>query len=93
MGKRVVIGLVAGIVALGMKFYNKGADAQDVKSHLVSVCADDARCVKGVEENFEACFESAYKLGGRRQASHLESDQLVSCLNSRSGQPFFVAGK
>jgi len=93
MGKRVVIGLVAGIVALGMKFYNKSADAQDVKSHLVSVCADDARCVKAVEENFEACFESAYKLGGRRQAAYLESDQLVSCLNSRSGQPFFAARK
>ena len=93
MGKRIVIGLVAGIVGLGMKFYNKSADGQDVKSHLVSICADDARCVKSVEDNFEACFESAYKLGGRRQAAYLESDQLVSCLNSRSGQPFFAARK
>jgi hypothetical protein len=93
MGKRVVIGLVAGIVALGMKFYNKSADAKEVKSHLVSLCADDARCVKSVQDNFDACFESAYKLGGRRQAAHLESDQLVGCLNSRSGQSYFMARK
>jgi hypothetical protein len=93
MGKRVVIGLVAGIVALGMKFYNKSADAQETKSHLVSLCADDARCVKSVEANFDACFESAYKLGGRRQAAHLGADQLASCLNSRSGQPYFTAKK
>jgi hypothetical protein len=93
MGKRVVVGLMAGLVALGMKFYNKGADAQDVKSHLVSLCADDARCVKSVETHVQACFDSAYKLGGRRRSAHLESDQLVSCLNSRSGQPYFAAQK
>lgn len=93
MGKRVVIGLVAGIVALGMKFYNKSADAQDVKAHLVSLCESDSRCVKSVEDNFQACFDSAYKLGGRRQGARLETDQLVSCLNQRSGQPYFAAQK
>ena len=93
MGKRVVIGLVAGIVALGMKFYNKSADARDVKAHLESLCAADAACVKSVESNFEACFDSAYKLGGRHSAAHLETDALVACLNSRSGQPYFAARK
>jgi len=92
MGKRVLFGVLAGVFALGMKFYNKSTDSQELKSHLVSLCAGDSRCVQSVETNFEACFEQAYKLGGRRTSSHLESDEFVACMNNR-GATFFRVKK
>ena len=90
MGKRVLFGVLAGVVALGMKFYNKSTDSQELKSHLVSLCAGDRRCVQSVETNFEACFDQAYKLGGRHTASHLESDEFIACMNSRGATYFRV---
>ena len=30
-------------------------------------------------------------MGGRRTASRLEADQLVQCLNRKSGEPYFSA--
>jgi len=90
MGKRVLFGVLAGVFALGMKFYNKSTDSQELKSHLVSLCAGDSRCVRSVETNFEACFDQAYKMGGRRTASHLESDEFVACMNNRGATYFRV---
>jgi hypothetical protein len=90
MGKRVLFGVLAGVFALGMKFYNKSTDSQELKSHLVSLCAGDSRCVQSVETNFEACFDQAYKLGGRRTPSHLESDEFVACMNNRGATYFRV---
>jgi len=90
MGKRVVFGVLAGILALGMKFYNKSTDAKDLKAHLVSLCADNAQCVQSVDTNFEACFDSAYKLGGRHQASHIASDEFIACMNNRGTTYFRV---
>jgi hypothetical protein len=90
MGKRVLFGLLAGIAALGMKFYNKSTDSQELKARLVSLCAGDSRCVQSVDTNFDACFDQAYKLGGRRTASHLESDEFIACMNNRGAAYFKV---
>ena len=91
MGKRILFGVLAGVVALGMKFYNKSTDSQEIKAHLVSLCAGDNRCVKSVETNFEPCFDQAYKMGGRRQASHLQSDEFIACMNNRGASYFKVS--
>jgi hypothetical protein len=91
MGKRVLIGVLAGVAALGMKFYNKSSDSQELKTHLVSLCAGDSRCVQSVETNFEPCFDQAYKMGGRRQASHLQSDEFIACMNNRGASYFKVS--
>jgi hypothetical protein len=85
-----VLGIVLGVAAVfGMKMYNKGAAASDVKSHLVRVCDGETACVDAVNQNFDACFEQAYKMGGRRRSSRLDSKQLASCLNDKAGQPYF----
>jgi hypothetical protein len=90
MGKRVVFGVLAVVAGLGMKFYNKSSDSQELKTHLVSLCAGDSRCVQSVETNFEACFDQAYKMGGRRTASHLASDEFIVCMNNRGATYFRV---
>jgi len=90
MGKRVLFGVLAGIVALGTRFYNKSTDSQELKTHLVTLCAGDSRCVQSVETSFEACFDQAYKVGGRRTASHLESDEFIVCMNNRAATYFRV---
>ncbi len=90
MGKRVLFGVLAGVVALGVKFYNKSTDSQELKTHLVSLCAGDSRCVQSVETNFQACFDQAYKVGGRHTASRLESDEFVACMNNRGATYFKV---
>jgi hypothetical protein len=91
MGKRVLFGVLAGIVALGTRFYNKSTDSQELKTHLVTLCAGDSRCVQSVETNFEPCFDHAYKMGGRRQASHLQSDEFIACMNNRGASYFKVS--
>jgi hypothetical protein len=84
------IAAVLGVAAmLGMKFYNKASAHDGVKQQLVALCESDPGCQQAVETHFEACFDAAYKVGGRRRASRLEAGQLVGCLNSRSGQPYF----
>jgi hypothetical protein len=49
--------------------------------------------VRTVETHFDSCFESAYKMGGRRRASRLDADQLAQCLNSKGGQPYFTTAE
>jgi hypothetical protein len=90
---RVVVGLLGVALLFGVKFFNKSSDSRAVKARLLELCESDTRCVQSVEAHFDACFESSYKLGGRRKASHLEAGQMVQCLNSRSGQSYFASAK
>jgi hypothetical protein len=91
MAKRLLAGLVAAAALIGMKFYNKASTHDDVKARLVELCAGDAECQAAVNTHFEACFESSYKMGGRRQSSRLDVDAFVKCVNTKAGQPYFVA--
>lgn len=93
MGKRILGALVGVAVLIGMKFYNKSSSHDEVRARLVELCAGDASCGRAVEQHFESCFDASYKLGGRRQSSHLEAEQLVSCINSRSGKEHFTFDK
>jgi hypothetical protein len=90
MGKRVAGALLGVVVLLGMKFYNKASAHDDVKARMVSLCEADAECVADVEKHFDPCFESSYKLGGRRSSSKLDQDALVRCVNTRAGVPYFA---
>jgi hypothetical protein len=90
---RVVVGLLGVALLFGMKFFNKSSDSKAVKARLVALCESDTRCVQSVEAHFESCFESAYKLGGRRKSSKLETGELVQCLNGRAGESYFASAK
>jgi hypothetical protein len=90
MGKRLAGALLGVVAILGMKFYNKASAHDDVKARLVVLCEADAECQADVEKHYDACFESSYKLGGRRQSSKLDVDALVKCVNDRSGVPYFA---
>lgn len=85
--------LIVAAIVLGLKFYNKHSDKSEVRGKMVQLCEGEAACVKAVETHFEACFEAAYKMGGRRSASRLEAEQFVQCVNSRSGKPYFALNK
>lgn len=91
--KKVGIGLLGVALLFGMRFFNKSSDSKAVKARLVALCESDTRCVQSVDAHFESCFEAAYRLGGRRQSSHLETGALVQCLNSRAGQSYFASAK
>jgi hypothetical protein len=90
MGKKLLVGLISAAALIGMKFYNKASAHNDVKARLVELCEGDNQCVTAVNTHFQGCFDSAYKMGGRRQSSRLDSDALVGCVNSRAGKPYFM---
>ena len=91
--KRVAGVLIGVALVFGLKFYNKNTAAHEVKARLVELCEQDSSCVAAVDQNFDACFEQAYKMGGRRKSSHLESEQLVQCVNGRSRKAYFSVSK
>jgi hypothetical protein len=90
MGKRVAGALLGVVALLGMKFYNKASAHDDVKARLDALCEADGECVADGEKHYDACFDSSYKMGGRRTSSKLDVDGLVRCVNTRSGVPYFA---
>jgi hypothetical protein len=87
---RLLVGLLGVGLVLGLKYYNRTSAATDVKAHLVQLCEGESGCLSAVEHHFDSCFEQAYKMGGRRQASHLESGELVQCLNNKGSKSYFA---
>ena len=87
---RLLVGLVGVALVLGIKLYNKSSAATEVKAHLVQLCQGDSACLASVDQHFDFCFERAYKMGGRHQASSLEPSELVQCLNGRSRKSYFA---
>jgi hypothetical protein len=90
MGKRLAGALLGVMAILGMRFYSKASAHEDVKARLVALCATDAECVADVQKHYDACFDSSYKVGGRRAAARLDVDALIRCVNTRSGVPYFA---
>lgn len=90
---RAVIALLGVAILFGVKFFNKSSDSKAVKAHVVSLCDGEKKCVQSVEAHFQACFDATYKLGGRRNASHLDTGELAQCLNSRAGQSYFASAR
>jgi hypothetical protein len=87
--KRLGAALVGVVVLVGMKFYNKASAHDDVQSRLIELCEGDAQCQSAVRTHYDACFDSAYKMGGRRQGSKLDVNALVACVNTKSGEDYF----
>ena len=90
MGRRLAGALLGVAAILGMRFYSKTSAHDDVKARLVSLCSTDAECLADVRKHYDACFEAAYRAGGRRAASRVDVDALVKCVNARSGVPYFA---
>jgi hypothetical protein len=90
MGKRLAGAMLGVVAVLGMKCYSKASAHEDVQARLVALCATDDECVADVRKHYDACFEASYDEGGRRTASRLDVDDLVRCVNSRSGVPYFA---
>jgi hypothetical protein len=83
-------GAVLGIVAiLGTKYYGKASAHDDTRARLIELCSGDAQCQGAVNSYYDACFESAYKTGGRHEASKLDGKALVACVNKKSGEEYF----
>lgn len=81
------LGLAAGLI--GYKFYSKSSEKSEVREQLEQICEKDADCLGSVSQHFEGCFESHYKLGGRRRAGGLDESAMVSCINGKAGKPMF----
>lgn len=90
MGKRLAGALLGVVAVLGMKFYSKASAHEDVQARLVALCATDDECLADVRKYYDSCFEASYETGGRRTASMLDVDDLVRCVNTRSGVPYFA---
>ena len=87
--RRLAGALVAIVAIAGMKFYNKTSTHNDVQARLIELCEGDGACQTAVHTHYEACFDAAYKMGGRREASQLDLNALVKCVNSRAGEEYF----
>lgn len=81
---------VAVTVVLGMKFYNKSAIAKEVKQSMLAVCATDNQCNQAVNDYFQDCFNSSYRMGSRRRAASLDNQKLAACVNQNANVEYFV---
>jgi hypothetical protein len=90
---RLLGALVTIALIFGIRYYNKQSAAKEVKTKLVSLCSGDPDCVASVEANFDACFEDAYSIASRKEDAQKVAQSLVRCLNSKSGEEYFVASK
>jgi hypothetical protein len=88
--RRLAGALVAIVAIVGMKFYSKTSTHADVQARLVELCEGDAACQTAVRTHYDACFEQAYKMGGRHESSKLDLDNLVKCVNSHAGEDYFT---
>ena len=88
--KRLAGALVAIVAIVGMKFYNKASAHDNVQSELIQLCEGDDACQTAVRSHYEGCFDASYKMGGRRQSSKLDLNNLVKCVNSHAGEEYFT---
>lgn len=93
MGKKALVVVLGAAAVIGLKFYNKASAHDDVRGQLVALCDGDAVCERAVETHFDTCFESAYRMGGRRRSARMETGQLVQCLNAKADRVYFVYGE
>lgn len=91
--RRLAGALVAIVAIAGMKFYNKASAHDDVQARLIELCEGDAACQTAVRTHYDACFDSTYKMGGRRQSSQLDAKALVKCVNSKAGEEYFTVNE
>jgi hypothetical protein len=83
--------ILAGLaITFGIKTFNKSSTAGEVRTHLVSLCERDAACESAVKIHFDACFDSAFEMGGRHTSSRLKGEELVKCINQRAGKSYFA---
>ncbi len=90
---RLLGALLSIATIFGIRVYNKQTTASEVKARLVTLCSGDSECAASVETHFDACFEDAYSIASRRQDGEKVARSLVSCLNQKSGEEYFVASK
>jgi hypothetical protein len=90
---RLMGALLTIAVIFGMRAYNKHSAAAEVKTKLVGLCSGDQACTASVDANFDACFENAYGIASRKEDAQKVAQSLVSCLNQKSGEEYFVASR
>jgi hypothetical protein len=90
MGSKLLVGAVAVGALLGYKFYQRSQSESETRAELITICEADAACKAAVDKHFATCHETAYRLGGRRQAGGLDSDRLTSCINAAAGTEYFA---
>ncbi len=90
---RLVGAIVAVMAIVGMKFYNKASAHDDVQARLVELCEGDAACQGAVKAHYDACFDGAYKMGGKNRSSKLDLNVLVKCVNERAGEEYFTVSE
>jgi hypothetical protein len=89
-----LLGAILGLATIfGIRVYNKNAAAAEVKTRLAALCEGQRACLASVETHFEACFDEAYNVSSRSQDGQKIARSLVTCLNQKSGEEYFVASK
>lgn len=81
------------LILLGMKMYNKSDASSDVQEELIEICEMDETCENAVNSHFKKCFEQNYTMGSRRRGGRLDTNNLLGCINSRSGELIFTIEK
>lgn len=85
--KNLVGIFIAVAVVVGLKFYNKNDDSQTVRNEMSQVVQqlpeyqNDSEYIDSIFDTaHEFAFEQSYKMGGRRQASELDSKRYLAYL-------------
>lgn len=89
MARRLLAGLLAVAAIIAMWLYTRSSTHDEVEARLVELCAGEDACLAAVRRHYEACFERTFRMVGRGQASHVDVDALVACINERAGERYF----
>lgn len=89
--KKFIFGIIGVCVLFGFKMYNKGQSHDTMRAELVQACDKEKPCIKAVNKHFDACFDSAYSSGSRREDSSFDQSRFLSCFNQKSGKTYFSA--
>jgi hypothetical protein len=87
--KQLAGAAVVVVAIVGMKVHAKSEAKSEARQALAELCEGDSECLAAVDEHFDECFGKAFDLGGRRRAASLDLEEMVECLNDRSGVEWF----
>lgn len=82
--KKVIGFVVVIVLAVGLKFYNRGSDDKQVLADMKEILSgldlseeDSAYVNDIVEREHKRAFDAAYSMGGRRRAAKLDEDKYI----------------
>ena len=85
--KKILIAIPLVAAFAGWQYYTESQESKEMTARMITMCEGEAACLAAVEKHAAGCFDENYRMGRRSQGVKME--EFVTCVNTRSGTPFF----